>query len=213
METIQIDDMKHIFAKICSIMEENKEMLCRLDAELGDGDIGLTMAKGFSAVHQQLVEYDGNDIGDMLIKGGFVMAEKAASTMGTLMASALMEGGKTIKGYFELDLDGVYHMLKGMVRGLKKRGKAEIGDKTILDALIPAVQAIEIERTKGSSLCEAISEAYQAADAGMKKTVNMQSRHGRAARYLEQSIGKQDPGATVGALLIKGFDVYLSCKE
>lgn len=204
-QTLNIEDVRNILKEISSIMDENKDYLCKLDGALGDGDIGLTMSKGFKAVTENLPNASPDNIGVLLMNSAVVMGETVASTMGTLMASALIRGGKVTQGKSELTVEDLHKMTAAMVEALMERGKAKVGDKTVLDAFVPAVEAIETARNEGKSLKETIAQAYQAADDGAKRTIEMQSRHGRAGRYLERSIGLQDPGATVGALFFKGF--------
>src|SRR5699024_11318210 len=95
---ITIEDMKLIVKNITEIMETEKDYLCNLDSKLGDGDIGLSMSKGFQAVNQYLKEFSKNDMGELFIKSGFIIADKAPSTIGVLVGSSFMQGGKTVKG-------------------------------------------------------------------------------------------------------------------
>ncbi|MFD1064462.1 dihydroxyacetone kinase subunit DhaL [Oceanobacillus locisalsi] len=207
---LDVQDMKNIFVEIQTIMEEQKDYLCELDGALGDGDIGLTVTKGFKSIAEETGNMDVTDIGLFVKKSGFTLAEVVPSTIGTILASALMQAGKALKEKEELDTSDVALFFKGMIEGIRKRGKAELGDKTILDALYPAVDALEESANQELSLEEAASAAYQKAMDGAENTKNLQSKHGRAERYFEKSIGHQDPGATVGALVVKGFDVYLN---
>lgn len=207
---LTFDDIKNTFVEISLVMDENKDFLCKLDGALGDGDIGLTMSSGFSAVKDNFPNIPGVDIGVLLMKSGLVMSEKAPSTMGTLMATALMRGGKAVQGKSELTVEDFLTLIKAMVNGIMERGKASVGDKTILDSIVPAAEAIETAHREGKSLADAVNAAYAAAEQGMKKTIDMQSRVGRAGRYLEQSIGHQDAGATVGALFFKSFVNYVN---
>jgi dihydroxyacetone kinase-like protein len=209
-ETLNGNDVKNILKEISKIMDENKDYLCKLDGALGDGDIGLTMSKGFKAVTENLPNVSDDNIGVLLMNSAIVMGEVVASTIGTLMASALIRGGKVTQGKSELTIEDLLTMIKAMVRALVERGKAKAGDKTILDSMIPAMEAIEVAHKEGKSLKETINNAFAAAEYGAKLTIEMQSRHGRAGRYLERSIGLQDPGATVGALFFKGFSNYIN---
>lgn len=144
VDVLTVDDVKGILSEISSLMDENKEYLCKLDSALGDGDIGLTMSKGFRAVREELPNITEKDIGLIMIKSAGVMGEKAPSTSGTLMASALLRAGKVSKGKSELTLEDLVELYKAMVTGIMERGKAKLGDKTILDSFIPAVEALEL---------------------------------------------------------------------
>ncbi|MGO0059588.1 dihydroxyacetone kinase subunit DhaL [Brevibacillus fluminis] len=208
--SLTIEDIRKILQEISKLMDEQKDYLCQLDGALGDGDIGLTMSKGFRAITENLPNIPDDNIGVVLMRSALVMGETVASTMGTLMASALIRGGKVTQGKSELAVEDLYNMTSAMVQALVERGKAKVGDKTILDSIVPAMEAIEAAHKEGKTLKEAIDAAYAAAEDGVKRTIDMQSRHGRAGRYLERSIGHQDPGATVGALFFKGFANYMN---
>lgn len=207
---LDTQDMKKIFAEVKTIMDDQKDYLCELDGALGDGDIGLTVTKGFKSIVEDTEELDVKDVGQLVQKSGFILAEAVPSTIGTILASALMQAGKELKGKEELDTPDVALFFKGMIAGIRKRGKAELGDKTILDSLYPAVDALEEFSNKGLTLEKSVANAYKEATIGAENTKNLQSKHGRAERYFEKSIGHQDPGATVGALIVKGFDAYLN---
>jgi dihydroxyacetone kinase-like protein len=204
------DDIIRILQEISGIMDDNKDDLCKLDGALGDGDIGLTMSKGFKAVVANIPNLPEEDIGGLLMKSALVMGEAVASTMGTLFSTALLRGGKALAGKNELQGDDLLRFFEAMVEGIIARGKAKVGDKTILDSLAPAVEAMVLAHKENAALPELMNKAYEAAEQGVQNTISMQSKHGRAARYLERSIGLQDPGATVGALFIKGFANYLA---
>ncbi|WP_413305933.1 dihydroxyacetone kinase subunit DhaL [Bacillus sp. 1P10SD] len=208
--TLQSDDIMGILSSIKDLMEENKDYLCELDAALGDGDIGLTVSKGFKAIAEEVAPLEISDMGLLFKKSGFVLAEAVPSTIGTILASAFMQAGNGLKGKNALETADLATLFEGMIEGIRKRGKASFGDKTILDSLYPALEALKEASKNGLSLQESIRLAYVEAQNGAERTKEMQSRHGRAVRYFENSIGHQDPGATVGALIIKGFNVYLN---
>jgi len=203
--SLQKKDLIWIFEEISRIMDENKDYLCKLDGALGDGDIGLTMSKGFRAIVSNLPNLADEDIGGILIQSSLLMGETVASTMGTLVSSALLRAGKALAGKNELSKEDSIVLFEAMIKGISDRGKAKVGEKTILDSLVPAAHAMALAHCQKGSLKEMMNRALEAADNGVKETISMQSKHGRAGRYLERSIGLQDPGATVGALLIKGF--------
>ncbi|GAE26919.1 dihydroxyacetone kinase [Halalkalibacter wakoensis JCM 9140] len=209
-DNLTVQDFREIFTIISEFMDEKKDYLCQLDGALGDGDIGLTMSKGFRGIKKHLLDFQEEDVGVLLMQSGLEMANNAASTMGTLVATALMKAGKVSLGKSELKLTDLAEAVNAMVEGVKERGKAKVGDKTILDSLSPAAKAIEEASDSGMSLKEAIYSASSAAEKGMTETIYMQSQHGRAGRYLEKSIGHQDPGATVGAFIVKGFEEYFN---
>ncbi|MBS4206605.1 dihydroxyacetone kinase subunit DhaL [Bacillus sp. FJAT-50079] len=212
INTLTANEINDIFTRISEIMDQNRDYLCQLDGALGDGDLGLTMSKGFKGIKKHLDTTNEKDIGVLLMQSGLEMANNAASTMGTLIATALMRAGKISQGKTEFNLESLASAFNAMVDGIKDRGKAQIGDKTILDSIGPAAVAMQEAVNNGDSLKDAIINASKAASKGMTDTIYMQSKHGRAGRYLEKSIGHQDPGATVGALFLRGFEEYINSR-
>ncbi|NOU93514.1 dihydroxyacetone kinase subunit L [Paenibacillus sp. LMG 31456] len=208
-ELLHKSDIIQILEAISKIMDDSKDELCRLDGALGDGDIGLTMSKGFKAIVSNIPAIPDEDISGLFVKSALVMGDTVASTMGTLFSTALLRGGKALSGKTELSGEDLILFIEAMIKGISDRGKAQVGDKTILDALVPAAEAMVLANREQATLKEIISKGYEAAESGVAKTIAMQSKHGRAGRYLERSIGLQDPGATVGALFLKGFVNYL----
>ncbi|WP_132013437.1 dihydroxyacetone kinase subunit DhaL [Hydrogenispora ethanolica] len=201
-------DIRAIFDALAGLMNEKKEWLIELDGAMGDGDLGLTMSTGFSKAAEALHGFPETDIGKILGKAGMVFAQAVPSTMGTLMATGLMKGGKVIQGKQQIDLADFAAMLNGFVEGIMARGKAKPGDKTIIDALHPAVLALQAAAEAGKTLAEGLRAAYEAAAQGLEATKQMVSQHGRAAYYQEKSLGKADPGATVGMLFMQAFADY-----
>jgi dihydroxyacetone kinase-like protein len=204
-ESLRKEDVFQILEEISKIMDENKDYLCRLDGALGDGDIGLTMSKGFKAIVSNLPNLADQDIGGIFVQCALLMGETVASTIGTLISAGLLHAGKALSGKNELSKEDLILLFEAMIKGISGRGKAKVGEKTILDSLGPAAQAMALANSQQVSLKEMMNRALEAAENGVKETISMQSKHGRASRYLERSIGLQDPGATVGALMIKGF--------
>jgi len=199
---LNLDDIRVYFRNIAGLMDANRELLCRLDGALGDGDLGVTMAKGFRAIEASVKPESVRDIGDFLSQSALVIEEGAAGTMGTLIGSGLEQAGIACAGRKSLDCEGVARLIRGLADGISARGKARQGDKTILDSLVPAAEALESASREGKALDQAVKAASAAAEQGARSTAKMQSRHGRAARYLERSIGPEDSGAVAGALMI-----------
>jgi phosphoenolpyruvate---glycerone phosphotransferase subunit DhaL len=207
-EFLDTQDFIGILTEIQKIMAENRDFLCQLDGELGDGDLGLTMSKGFEAIVRNLPEGE-EDVGKLLVTSGLTMADSASSTMGTLLASALIQAGKASNGKSHIYVKDLLDIVQSMEQAIMKRGKSRIGEKTILDAIGPAREAIEQAHQDGDSLDIAILKAYVAAEAGTENTKKLMARQGRAARYLDRSIGQQDPGATAACFLFQGFLKYI----
>lgn len=208
MKQLTCEDIKKLIDVIGGIMRENKEHLCEIDARVGDGDLGLTMSGGFTKAAEGIAEAEGDDIGKLLAKAGMIIASSAPSTMGTLMASGFMAGGKSITGKTEMGAEEFAIFIDAFVNALMKRGKAEPGDKTIIDALYPAAQ--KAKEAVGLSLAECTAAAEKGAKEGLEETKEMMSKHGKAAVFREKTIGYEDPGATVGWMLVKAFADFVA---
>ena len=209
MDIFTVDDVKSFIALLKNRVLENKDYLIELDSVMGDGDLGLTMAAVFTAQDEFVSSWDDRDIGLMLMKSGMIMSKAAPSTMGTLMATGFMRGGKALKGNEELGLPELTEFWKAFVEGIMDRGKAKPGEKTIIDALHPAVLSLEKSKDAGESLTEAITRAAAASAKGLEATMNMVAQHGRVAYYQEKSREIQDPGATMGNLLFQTLAEYI----
>jgi len=205
-----IDEFRDVMRIINDKMQEDKDYLVDLDSVMGDGDLGLSMSKGFAVASRTMDDYTEKDIGKALFQAGIAMNNAASSTMGTLMATALMKAGKLVKGREEVDFADIVEMGFAVVEGIKERGKASLGDKTILDALVPAVEELKKGFKSDSSILSSFEAAYQAAKDGLEATKDMIAQHGRGRYYGEKSRGKQDPGATVAVLIIEVMSNYLS---
>jgi dihydroxyacetone kinase-like protein len=193
-------------------MGANQTYLCELDGAMGDGDLGLTMAEGFRQVAYMLTASLETDVGKLLQLAGITLSQVVPSTMGTLLATALLRAGREAKGLSAVELPDVIRLARAAIAGIEERGKARQGEKTILDAFIPAAEALENSLTQQYSLREAFKAAYEAARRGAEHTKALPSVHGRGAWYGQGTLGKQDPGATAGMLLWKAATDWISQK-
>lgn len=210
---MQVEYARKVLERLRDVMNEKKDFLVELDARMGDGDLGLTMQKAFSraaedALGDELIQM--KDAGKFLMKSGMSMAKAAPSTMGTLVATGFMRGGKAIaeggdSSPEEVSTAELAAFFSSFVYGIMERGKAKPGDKTIIDALQPAAETLKQESEKRTPVREALTRAVEAAEAGLEATKEMIAQFGRLAYFREQSIGFADPGATVGVFLVKGF--------
>ena len=197
------DDIIKILQNLKKLFNDNRDYLVELDARMGDGDLGLTMSKAFTAVYDELRDTTETDIGKLLMKAGMLMAKAAPSTMGTLMGTGFMRGGKAVSGKAELTTADLAEFFQAFVKGIMERGKAKPGEKTIIDSLKPAADTLM--ESKGKDIVTALQAALRSSQNGLESTKNMVAQHGRIAYYKEQSKGQEDPGATAGVILIKGF--------
>jgi phosphoenolpyruvate---glycerone phosphotransferase subunit DhaL len=205
MTSIDIDGLKVIFGHLKRIMDENREMLIELDGVMGDSDLGITMQKAFTSAHAEAQGFTGKEAGQLMLKAGMKIAQAAPSTMGTLVATGFMKGGKAILKTEALSLSDLSVFFRAFTNGIMEAGKTKPGNKTIVDALDPAAKALEEASAEGKNLAEGIQMAYMAAREGVENTKSMKAQHGRAAYYQEKSMGVTDAGATVGALVLEGF--------
>ena len=176
-------------------IEAEKEYLTELDNEIGDGDHGINLARGFEAVEKKLPSLAGGDIG-ALLKGVGMQLVSTGGASGPLYGTAFMKAGMACKGLTEIDGPAFVKAMEAAVDGIKMRGKATEGEKTMLDALCPALKVLQDDVTAGKSLKEALQDAAQAAEKGVEYTKTIIATKGRASYLGERSLGHQDPGAT-----------------
>ena len=198
-----------VLKEVASDFRNHSEELRQLDAVIGDGDLGVTVELGSKALLEYLASPVEDDIGQLLAKCGLQFNKASPSTFGTLLASAFMGAGKVAMGKAKIETEELGMIADGAVDGIKKRGKSEVGDKTMLDCLVPAVEALKKELADGVGLEAALNAAVTAAEEGMKATIPMISRHGRASWHREKTIGVQDAGATAMYYLIESFARHL----
>jgi len=190
-------------------MAAKKEELIRLDGAVGDGDLGLTMEKGFAAAREEAARLEEPDIGKLALKAGAAIARAAPSTMGTLVATGFMSAGKAVAGRQELGLPELAAFFEAFTAGIMQRGKSKPGEKTLLDVLHPAAEALKQAAAEGASLEEGFRRLRQAAAEGLAASRDLVAQHGRVAYYGEQSRGKEDPGAVAASYILAGFCEHL----
>lgn len=194
-----------LLGEIKEIMTENRDYLIQLDSIVGDGDLGLTMSDGYLAAYNAVTDGQETDAGKLLYMAGKAMSITVPSTMGTLMASGFMQAGKVLRGKTELNDQDIIALFTAYMDGVMNRGKAEIGDKTFLDGLNPALIVLKEKIAAGDSLQSAAIAAAEAAAEGFENTATMIAVHGRAATRGEQSRNLKDPGAAVAMFLMRAF--------
>ena len=197
--------LKSLMNNTAEIMLENKEYLIRLDSVVGDGDLGLTMSDGFKAAAENMNNSNETDLGKLVYMAGKAMSTAVPSTMGTLMASGLMQAGKVLKGQTEVSFETIVTFYSAYEEGVMNRGKAKVGDKTFIDGLNPAILSLKESLDNNLSLNDAAAKAYDAALSGYENTATMLAVHGRAATRGEASRTLKDPGAYVAVLMMEGL--------
>lgn len=204
-EELTAREVVELLEKTCLEMESAQEELQELDGRAGDGDLGVTVKLGFSAVRENLPRLvtSDSDIGSILTQSGSTFNRAAASTFGTLMATAFMRAGRAAKGRDRINLGDWAEMIRAATDGVMERGKAAPGECTMLDALVPAREAIEKCAAEGCSLDEALARAAQAAESGARATAEMVAKHGRAGWLGQRSLGVPDAGASAIAIMLR----------
>jgi len=181
----------------------NKDYLTQLDSAIGDADHGVNMDRGFQAVLTKMPGVADKDIGAILKTVGMTLVSTVGGAGGPLYGTLFMQMGTATAGKLELTLADWVAALQAGVDGVVMRGKANLGDKTMVDALTPALNALKEAAANGSSLSDALHRSEQAAEQGMKDTIPLVALKGRASYLGERSAGHQDPGATSSHLLLK----------
>lgn len=192
-----------ILTQIAAKIDENKGYLSELDATIGDGDHGINMSKGFKAVTEKLKEDDGVDIAGILKKTGMALVSTVGGASGPLYGTAFMKSSMSVNGKTEIDIKDFSNMLKDALDGIKMRGKAKAGEKTMIDALEPALEAINKGIEQGLDDKEILKLAKEAAYNGVEYTKTIIATKGRASYLGERSIGHQDAGATSSAIILE----------
>ena len=177
-------------------MAEHRQELTDLDQAIGDGDHGINMSRGFKAVLEKLPAVESKGIDEILKTVGMTLVSTVGGASGPLYGTAFMKAGMSTKGKEALSDEDVIQAFEEAVGGIQFRGKAVEGEKTILDSLIPAIDAIKAAIQEGKTMAEALAEAEEAAWDGVEYTKTIIATKGRASYLGERSIGHQDPGAT-----------------
>jgi dihydroxyacetone kinase-like protein len=204
MQTLNAAGLIDLFKSWKDLFAEQREFLIALDGKVGDSDLGITMNKSFTAAAEAL-EAEGEEAGisKLLRTAGATMARTAPSTMGTLTATGFLRASKAVDGKDALDTADMAAFWRAYCDGVAERGKAKVGDKTLLDVLDPIATALEAQAAAGVSLSEALNRTADVAEQALEATKSMLAQHGKAAAFQEKSIGLQDAGATVAAFLIR----------
>ena len=194
-------------SEIATAVEAERDYLTQLDAAIGDGDHGINMHRGFQAVEKALASQgDASAPGRLLTLAGKTLVSTVGGASGPLYGTALRRAGRSLGDSPAFEGAELVDALEAAVEGIKDLGAAEPGDKTMLDALGPAVEAMRVRVEAGAPLEEATAAAAAAAEEGARATVPLQARKGRASYLGERSIGHQDPGATSTALVLRALE-------
>jgi phosphoenolpyruvate---glycerone phosphotransferase subunit DhaL len=203
MNTLNLLQVERAVQTLARVSLENEKYFCELDGEMGDADFGKSIWDGFRAVLTELPSIEPADIGTFLIKVGTVFASHAGGTSGPIWGTAFMKAGLKAKGKTELTLSDVVQMGRAAVQGMMARGNAQVGDKTLLDAVVPALDKLEeLSRGGESNFKSALQAASEVATAAVEGTRNWPAKRGRQSYAGERTVGTLDPGIVAVAMML-----------
>ncbi len=196
-------DTEFVVREIAQTCLDNEKEFGDLDSVVGDGDFGYSLARGFEVVVTDWDSYDRSDIGTFLQRIAMAITGRIGGTSGPIWGTAFLRAAGVAKGKSELTGDDAVAMLRAAIEGIKARGNADVGDKTLLDALVPMTDTIEAQLAAGAGSDEVLVAAAATAREAADATVTMQAMRGRAAYTGERSIGSPDPGAVAVAVILE----------
>lgn len=213
MDKLTQNDILNFFALLADVMPQHQEQLRELDAAMGDGDLGVTITLGMKGVKEGLPALAEKNIGTILARSGLNFNRAAASTFGVLFASALMRAGATLLDKSEINLADLAQMFAAAAEGIRQRGNAELGDKTMLDVMAPMAQALHEAVDQRLSLEAAVELARERCHQALAATKAMSGKHGRAGWFREKSIGLTDPGSAALCLMLDCFTDFVQQRK
>lgn len=200
-----LPDVEHAVRIMAETIVANEKYFGDLDAVVGDGDFGYSMARGFEIVLSDWDGFDRTDISTFLKKIAVVITSRIGGTSGPIWGTGFLRAASTAAGSPSLDAEQVVAMLRAAADGIKARGGADVGDKTLLDALVPATDTIEEQAKEGSSAADTLRAAALSARSAAEATRPMLAKRGRASYTGDRSIGTLDAGAVAVAVLFEAL--------
>jgi dihydroxyacetone kinase-like protein len=201
--SVNAETVQRWLREAAAALHSERDYLTQLDAAIGDADHGTNMDRGFTAVVERLDALDGSPPpGKILTTAGTTLVSTIGGASGPLWGTALRRAGRTLGERDEFDALELLSALQAALEGVVELGAAQEGDKTMVDALAPAVRKLDEQLGEGASLVDAVSAAQLASEEGMRATVPLKAMKGRASYLGERSIGHQDPGATSTSIII-----------
>jgi phosphoenolpyruvate---glycerone phosphotransferase subunit DhaL len=205
MSTASLGDVETVVAVIAQTAVANEKYFGELDAVVGDGDFGYSMARGFELVIQDWDSFDRADIGTFLKKIAVVITSRIGGTSGPIWGTAFLRAGGIAGTATKLEPTQIVAMLRAAIEGIKARGHSDVGDKTLLDALVPAVDTIDEQIGQGRDTTAILRAAAVTARDRAEATRDMQAMRGRASYTGERSIGTLDAGAVAVAVMFEAL--------
>jgi len=210
MKVITTNYMINMVDLMANIIIKNEVYFCELDSVAGDGDFGMSVAKGFKQLKSEWEDIAKDSIGAFLKDAGMIITEYCGGASGPIWGSAFSAAAKTTKGKEEINLDEFATMMEAAVAGIQKRGNAQLGDKTLLDALIPTTVALREGAQDDSDILTAMINGARAAREGAEKTKTMVASRGRASYVGERSLDYPDAGAMALGIIFTEMTETLS---
>ena len=203
MRALDVRYWRRALLNLAQAVEEERDRLCRLDGAIGDGDHGTSMAMGFRLVAAKLASGDFADVGAVLRTTGTTLISSVGGVTGIVFGTLFTSAAKVAEGKTETGTAELAEMFAVGLQAVQLRGRARPGDKTMLDALAPAAEALQEADDRGLSVQEALGLAQRAAREGMERTRDMKARVGRARYQGEKAVGHIDPGAASVAVILE----------
>jgi dihydroxyacetone kinase-like protein len=200
---VTLADVLSWLEKLQQVYHENRQYLTDLDAAIGDADHGINLDRGFNAVQVELAKNPPADIASALKATALTLIRSVGGAAGPLYGTYFLRASTACSGKNELQAADLVALFQAGIEGVQQRGKAEPGDKTMLDTLLPALTAMQTELAAGADLPSLLGAGCDAARQGMEATIPLQARKGRASYLGPRSVGHQDPGATSAYLLVQ----------
>lgn len=203
METITINHVISIINVMIKTVIENESYFCELDSKAGDGDFGTSLAKGFKSLKENWEDINKEDIGKFMRSCGMIIIEECGGASGPIWGGAFLAAGRYAKGKEEINIKELSELGQSMVDGVQKRGGAKLGDKTLLDAFIPAVESLKTSASRNEDIVSAVKKSVEAASKGAESTKEIVALKGRASYVGERSLGFPDAGAVAIAVILQ----------
>ena len=195
------DHVVRFIEGVAATIKAQRAYLTELDSAIGDADHGINLDRGFTAVLAKLPTFQDGDIGTILNTVGMTLVSTVGGASGPLYGTAFMRAATAVGNKTELEVADLVAVMEAALEGIQSRGRAKKGEKTMIDAIAPGLDALKAAVERGADLATALAETTSAMEAGMKETIPMLATKGRASYLGERSVGHQDPGATSAYLM------------
>ncbi len=208
---LEVKDCKNMFSYVSKCVVESEPELTRIDSQIGDGDHGTGMEEGFLAVHKMLEKREFDTINELFRAIGLTLIKSMGGASGVIFGTMFFSGDKEAKPTTMLDSYFLAHHFSQSLEAIKKRGRADVGDKTMIDALEPAV--VKMKKYQDKSITETMKAVVDAAEEGVENTKKYRARFGRARKFGDKAIGIQDAGATSVSIIFRSMYEWIENNE